>query len=111
MKALILGALVVVTSIAGCSSTNNDESSGKQMTTTELDKIASNSSFTSKQLRDAAKELGYRCDLVAKTGSHMKKKLCSTQQQRDVMEAAARQRIRDMEKTGITAANQHSNGG
>jgi len=110
MKALILGVLVVI-SMAGCTSSAETEVSGKQMTAAELDKMAKNTSFTAKQLRVAANDLGYRCDMVAKTGSHMKKKLCSTQQQRDVMEEAARQRIKDMEKTGITAANQHGNGG
>lgn len=111
MKALLLGVLVTVTSIAGCSSTNDVGVSGKQVTAVELDKMAKNTSFTAKQLREAAKDLGYRCDMVAKTGSHMKKKLCSTKQQRDVMEEAARQRIKDMEKTGVTGANQFSNGG
>ncbi len=119
MKSVITGTLLLVL-LSGCQSTSdnevaqttaNEEVITKQLTDAELEKMAKNTSFTRKQLKAAAETLGYRCEMVARTGSHMKKKLCSTKQQRDIKAQASKQLLADMNRTAITAASLNSNGG
>lgn len=103
MKIKIAVTLITIATLAACTSTvtqdqastvpaeiQNKIKANTPLTDKELKKLVENTKFTTAQLKDAAKSLGYRCTSVVVTGSHMKKKICSTQQQRDVLAEATR---------------------
>jgi hypothetical protein len=101
-KKFIIG-LLTVAALAGCTSTANVEQasaapaeimdkvmSGRQLTSDEIKVLGDTTKFTAMQLREAGKSLGFRCSFFKVTGTHIKNKICSTQQQRDVRAAAAK---------------------
>jgi len=103
MKMKIIVALIAVASLAGCTSTTKpDQTSavsveirdkmdaGTRLSNKELKELAEKTNFTMAQLKAAAKKLGYKCTYHAKTGTHLKKKVCSTKEQRVVRAAAAK---------------------
>jgi len=107
MKVKIIVALLTIASVAGCTSTTesnqasaapaeiqNKIDTGENLTDKELNELARKTDFSSAQLKQAARNLGYKCSFHAVTSSHIKKKVCSTQQQRDVRVAAARDYLR-----------------
>ncbi|MGB2740240.1 MAG: hypothetical protein WBC60_06745 [Cognaticolwellia sp.] len=116
MKIKIITVFLTITALAGCTSTvdKNQESaasiksesktnSAQKLTSKELDELARNTDFTPAELKAAAKKLGYKCSFSASTGSRIKKKVCSTQQQRDVRAEAAKRYMRDLSNSGMTA--------
>jgi len=110
MIKMSIGLLIAVTFITGCQSTaeveqvnvaTDNQSKTSQVSSVTEAKRASNevstlveSDFTDKQLKLAAKELGYRCSMEALTGTRIKKKVCSTEQQRAVLARALRDSLR-----------------
>lgn len=106
MKIIIALTLLATTLLYGCSSTDDkktqdsqviitqNKESGTNVSEKEFEELAKNSQFTTKQLRSAANSLGYKCTLYKVTGSRIKKKLCTTKQQREVREEAARELLR-----------------
>jgi hypothetical protein len=120
MKYLKVTVLLMAATLIGCQSTNSDEvlvkesnakvsnSEGnkqtredKQITDLEIAKLAKKTSFSPKELRIAARELGYRCVMVEKTGTHIKKRVCSTKEQRDIQDEAARQFLKNHQRGGV----------
>jgi uncharacterized protein YcfL len=106
MKIIIALTLLATTLLFGCSSTDDkktqdsqvritqNKESGTNVSEKEFEELAKNSQFTTEQLRSAANSLGYKCTLYKVTGSRIKKKLCTTKQQREVREEAARELLR-----------------
>ena len=103
MKVKTIVALLTIASLAACTSTTetaqvsgapakitNKINAGEKLTDKELNELAKKANFSSAQLKQAAKNLGYRCTFHSVTSSHIKKKVCSTQQQRDVRAEAAK---------------------
>jgi hypothetical protein len=95
--------LLGIASLIGCTSTENSEQAngtpaefnskiqkGDTLTSSELAEFARKTNFTGEQLQAAAKKIGYKCTFSAQVGSRLRKKECSTQQQRDVRAEAAR---------------------
>jgi len=116
MKVTILTVFLTLTALAGCGSTaeknqesavavnnQNQTSTTQKLTDKELDELAKNTNFTPAQLKAAAKKLGYKCTFFAVTGSRIKQKLCSTQQQRDVRAEAAKRYIQDFSRSSMAA--------
>ncbi len=117
MKKLLLVSLSVAIFLGGCSANSEVKSEGAQASATkinkaanlspsELDKLVKNTKFTSKQLRDAARELGFKCTFIKSTGSHIKKKVCNTEQQREAQKLAAKKMINDNIRSATTASLQ-----
>lgn len=117
MKVQMIAALITIASLAGCTSTATPEQAkaapaeiknkiktGEQLTNEELNELAGKTDFTATQLKKAAKNLGYRCSYFAVTGSHIKQKICSTQQQRDVRAEAAKSYVRDIASSNTVPA-------
>lgn len=115
MKIKTFTLLLTLAALGGCTSTaeNNQEStaainnqstsaSGNNLTSQELDELASKTNFTPAQLKAAAKSIGYKCTFTSSTGSRLKKKICSTQQQREVRAEAAKRLMRTMSKSSMT---------
>jgi hypothetical protein len=113
-KIKLLTVFLAITAIAGCNSTDqsNQESAmkaegqnqtvaTKKLTAEELDDLANNTDFTPAELKAAAKALGYKCTFYAVTGSRIKQKVCSTQEQRDVLAEAARRLMQDFNRSGM----------
>jgi hypothetical protein len=113
MKVNFIVALLTIASLAACTSTTetsqvsgtpagitNKIDSGEKLTDKDLNELAGKANFSAAQLKAAAKNLGYKCSFFAVTGSHIKKKVCTTQQQRDVRAEAAKAYVRN-----ITSAN------
>ena len=111
MKNVIAGALLLVL-LSGCQSTSEEETAQatanekvatKDLTDAELEKIAKNNNVSKAQMKSAAEKLGYSCKLVGKTGSHMKRKICSTKQQREIRAEATKQMLAEMKRksTGV----------
>ena len=112
-----MAALITITALAGCTSSATSEqakgasteiknkiNTGEQLTNEELNELAGKTNFTATQLKKAAKNLGYKCTYFAVTGSHIKQKVCSTQQQRDVRAEAAKSYIRDITSSNTVPA-------
>mgnify|MGYP005993276137 CR=1 FL=1 len=115
MKIRIFTLLLTLAALGGCTSTdeNNQENTaatntqntstgGNNLTDKELDELASKTNFTPAQLKAAAKSIGYKCSLTVTTGSRLKKKVCSTKQQRDVRAEAAKRLMRTMSKSSMS---------
>ncbi|QLE84519.1 MULTISPECIES: hypothetical protein [Shewanella] len=81
IKANLIVALIVLT---GCASTSESDS---QHANTSTETTENSDAENQKSARYA----GYRCEKVAKTGSRIKTKQCSTQAQRDAAELAAKE--------------------
>jgi hypothetical protein len=109
MKINFIVALLAISSLVSCTSTtetsqlsgapaeiNNKLDAGEKLTDEELKELAGTADFTALQLREAARNLGYRCTFFAVTGTHIKQKYCTTQQQRDVRAAAAKTYVRNI---------------
>ena len=123
VKRIIVGSLLVAVSLAGCKSTTKAEPASVEMTTStqevetdnepntqqatdqETSEVAEKTEFTSRELEDAVKRLGLRCTMVARTGSHIKKKVCTTSQQRKVFAEASEKWLRDLNRTPKTAGS------
>jgi len=115
MKTSTIIALLVIASISACKSTHslttskNDSlqrgnlvKAGDVLSAKELERLAEKTDFTSEQLKVAINALGYRCTYHEFTGSRIKRRLCSTQQQRDIRtEAAKRFMINSDSKVNI----------
>jgi len=113
MNVIAIVVLLTLTTLAGCASTadlsqanaasseiKSKLDSGKELTDKEITELAGKANFSATQLKKAAKKLGYKCTYFASTGTHIKKKICSTQQQRDVRAEAAKAYV-----SHITSAN------
>ncbi len=113
----IIAVLLTIVAVTGCTSTATPEQAsaaptniknkiktGEELTAKELDELAGKTNFTATQLKKAAKNLGYRCSYYAVTGSHIKQKVCSTQEQRDVRAEAAKSYIRDITSSNTVPA-------
>jgi cytochrome c556 len=116
MKIKILSVFIALAVLAGCGSTaqNNQESNAtvnsqnptkasQKLTDAELEELAKKTDFTPEELKAAAKSLGYKCTFYAVTGSRLKHKLCSTQEQRDVLAEAARRYMQDFYRSSMTS--------
>ena len=107
----MIGTLLTIASLVGCASTeeprtattssavNTQVNSNSPLTDEEIADLVSKTSFSAEQLQEAASSLGYRCITVKKTGSRINKKVCSTKQQRDVREEAAKNYVRLLKRT------------
>jgi hypothetical protein len=117
MKIQMIAALITIASLAGCASTatsdqanaapaeiKNKINTGEKLTDKELDELAGKTNFTATQLKKAAKKLGYRCSYFVVTGSHIKQKICSTKQQRDVRAEAAKSYVQDISRSNTVPA-------
>lgn len=113
MKMKVLTLFLTLAALAGCTSTaeknqentaslNSQKAEGQNITTKELEELASKTDFTPAQLKAAAKSIGYKCTFAPSTGTRLKKKVCSTQQQRDVRAEAAKRLMRTMTKSSMT---------
>jgi len=106
MKLLLVGTLIAAVSFSGCQSTeteqpknevtNNTAQVIKQEKGEEAEAVVAKTNFTFKELQAAAKELGYRCVMHEVTGTRIKKKICSTKQQRKIRDEANRKFVQDM---------------
>lgn len=109
MKGNTIVVSLVLATLFGCSSTakmeqasaapveiSNKIAAGDSLTDKELDKLAATTNFTKTQIAEAAKKLGYKCTIQVRTGSHLKKKFCSTRQTRDVLYEAAKRFVQDV---------------
>ncbi len=105
--------LIVAFFLTGCNSTSNtDDSTHSQsqtLTDSELQALANKTKFTAAELKAAADKLGFRCSHKPKTGSRIKKKVCTSEQQRLVREEARREfynknKLKLSEKTPFTVA-------
>jgi hypothetical protein len=117
MKSKIMIVLITITLLVGCTSTatleqadaapteiKNKINTGKKLTDKELSELAGKTNFTAAQLKKAAKKLGYRCSYFVVTGSHIKQKICSTQQQRDVRAEAAKSYVQNISRSNTVPA-------
>ena len=106
MKIKIIGTLLTIASLVGCTSTeepkkastsqavNTQVASGQPLTDEQIADLVSKTSFSAEQLREAAEKLGYRCTSQKATGSRIKKNVCTTKQYRDAKEEAAREYVK-----------------
>ena len=95
MKATIPVALFFSLALTACGSTSNEvvnkddnAETSDVMSERALAELAKNYKFSEKELRAAAKKLGYRCSMEKTTGSRLKKKTCTTKEQRDILAKA-----------------------
>jgi bacterioferritin-associated ferredoxin len=129
MKRLLMGLLLVIPLLASYKSSAEAEQGAAELTTTastdnveadkepnaqqatdeEIKEVIQETEFTSKQLTKAVKGLGYRCSMVARTGTRVKKKVCTTKQQREVLAEAAKQYLRDVRRHTPVKNNKRGN--
>lgn len=88
----LLSVLALSVVMVGCNSTTNEQEQTasvnetqkglQQLSDAELEALAKQTNFTAAELKAAANALGFKCSVTPKTGSRIKKKVCSSEQQR-----------------------------
>jgi hypothetical protein len=104
MNIKIITSLIMLASLVGCASKEININQTNMapteiiekivndipLTDKELDVLAKTTTFTVAQLKEVGVKLGYKCILTPELGSHVKKRICSTEQQRKSHAAAAK---------------------
>lgn len=94
MKHVFKAALVALSlaTVVGCQSTA-DNSSAETATANATQ--GEKATLTKTQLKAAMKELGYKCSFEKRTGSNLKKKVCSTEEQREARRLASQKMLQE----------------